>query len=109
MIVPIEVADPEGCHFETVEATVVSGTTYTTLPTSIFRRLGVIPNSVRTFVLADSSRNERSFGRTWMRLNGREDISIVDGRYASVGASRLLCTSGAASRPLVTRRRRRCD
>ncbi len=75
--VRLEVADPEGRQFETVEAMVDSGATYTTLPTSILERLGVVPHSVRRFVLADGSRVERGFGRTWMRLDGSEDISPV--------------------------------
>ena len=77
MTVPLEVADLEGRHFETVEAMVDSGATYTTLPTSIIERLRVVPHSVRRFVLAYDSSVERGFGRTWMRLDGSEDISPV--------------------------------
>ena len=76
-IVQFEVADPEGRHYETVEAMVDSRATYTVLPASVLERLGVVPHSVRRFVLADGSRVERGFGRTWMRLDGREDISPV--------------------------------
>ncbi|MDE3000567.1 MAG: aspartyl protease family protein [Gemmatimonadota bacterium] len=92
-VVPLEVADPEGRQFETVEAMVDSGATYTTLPTSILERLGVVPHSVRRFVLADGSRVERGFGRTWMRLDGSEDISPVvfwdDGVQPLLGAVTL--------------------
>ena len=77
LTVPLQVADPEGRHYETVEAVVDSEVTYTALPGSILERLGVVPHSVRSFVLADGSHVERSFGRTWMRLNGREDVSPV--------------------------------
>ena len=76
-IVQFALADPEGRHFETVEAMVDSGATYTVLPASILERLGVVPHGVRSFVLADYSSVERGFGRTWMRLDGREDISPV--------------------------------
>ncbi len=75
--VPLEVADPEGRHYETVDAIVDSGATYTVLPASTLERLGVVPHSARRFVLADGSRIERGFGRTWMRLDGREDLSPV--------------------------------
>lgn len=92
-VVPLEVADPEGRHFETVEAMVDSGATCTTLPTSFLERLGVVPHGVRTFVLADGSRVERGFGRTWMRLDGSEDISPVvfweDGVQPLLGAVTL--------------------
>ena len=75
--VPIQVADPQGHQYETVEAMVDSGATYTVLPASVLDRLGVVPHSVRSFVLADGSRVERGFGRTWIRLDGQEDISPV--------------------------------
>ena len=91
--VQLEVADPEGRQFETVEAMVDSGATYTTLPTSMLERLGVVPHGVRRFVLADGSRVERGFGRTWMRLDGSEDISPVvfwdDGVQPLLGAVTL--------------------
>ncbi|MCY3818074.1 MAG: aspartyl protease family protein [Gammaproteobacteria bacterium] len=75
--VPIQVADPEGHQYETVEAMVDSGATYTVLPASVLERLGVVPHGVRSFVLADGSRVERGFGRTWIRLEGQEEISPV--------------------------------
>lgn len=75
--VPLQIADPEGRHYETVQAMVDSGATYTVLPGSILERLGVVPHSARSFILADGSRVERGFGRTWMRLDGREDVSPV--------------------------------
>ena len=73
----IEVADPEGHRYETVEAMVDSGATYTVMPASMLERLGVEPHGTRKFVLADGSHIRRGFGRTWMRLDGREDISPV--------------------------------
>lgn len=75
--VPLQVADPEGRRYETVEAMVDSGATCTVLPASMLERLRVVPHSVRSFVLADGSRVERWFGRTWMRLDGREEVSPV--------------------------------
>ena len=75
--VSLEVADPEGRRYETVEAMVDSGATYTVLPASILERLGVEPHSTRRFVLADGSHIRRGFGSTWMRLDGREAISPV--------------------------------
>ena len=92
-VVQLEVADPEGRHFETIDAMVDSGATCTTLPTAILERLSVVPHSVRRFVLADGSRVERGFGRTWMRLDGSEDISPVvfwdDGVQPLLGAVTL--------------------
>ena len=75
--VTLEVADPTGRNFETVEAMVDSGATYTVLPASTLHRLGVEPFSTRRFVLADGSHVTRGFGNTWMRLNDREAVSPV--------------------------------
>ena len=73
--VPLEVADPQGRRNETVDAIVDSGATYTVLPGSILEQLGVTPHGTRRFVLADGSRVERGFGRTWMRLDGQRELS----------------------------------
>ena len=75
--VAIEIGDPHGQRYETVDALVDSGATYTTMPASLLRRLGVTPHSRRTFVLADGGRVQRDFGRTWTRLEGEQDISPV--------------------------------
>lgn len=75
--VTLGIADPQGRRFEEVEAMVDSGAAYTVLPASILTRLGVEQRESRGFVLADGSRVERGFGHTWMRLDGREQISPV--------------------------------
>ena len=75
--VELEIGDPQGQHFEPVDALVDSGATYTTLPESILRKLGVVPLSNANFVLADGSRMERGIGQTWMRLEGEEFIVPV--------------------------------
>ena len=75
--VAIEVGDPDGQRYETVDALVDSGATYTTMPASLLSRLGVSPHSKRTFVLADGTRIERDFGRTWVSLHGEYDVSPV--------------------------------
>ncbi|MCY4102446.1 MAG: aspartyl protease family protein [bacterium] len=75
--VTLGVADPEGRRYEEVEAMVDSGAAYTVLPASILEDLGVAPRDRRSFVLADGRTVERGFGHTWLRLDGREDISPV--------------------------------
>ena len=75
--VMLGVADPQGRRYDEVEALVDSGATYTVLPTSRLEGLGVTPHESRTFVLADGNRVERGFGRTWISLNGRRDVSPV--------------------------------
>ena len=75
--VQLEIGDPEGQRYETVEAMVDSGAAYTFLPPSLLRRLGVVPRSMRQFVLADGSRIERGFSSTWVRMNGESQMSPV--------------------------------
>ena len=75
--VELQVGDPSGSRFENVEAMVDSGATYTVLPASLLDCLGVMPHAVRHFVLADGNRIGRRFGRTWIRLDNREDVSPV--------------------------------
>ena len=75
--VTLEVADPQGRRYEKVEAMVDSGAAYTVLPASLLEGLGVAPHELRTFVLADGTRVERGFGRTWIRLGGKQDVSPV--------------------------------
>ena len=86
--VPLEVADPQGRHYQTVDALVDSGVAYTVLPASFLERVGVVPHSTRRVVLADGSRVERGFSRTWMRLDGREEMSPV--LFYDEGAQPLL-------------------
>ena len=54
-----------------------TGAVYTVLPASVLEGLGVEPRENRGFVLADGHRVERGFGHTWMRLDGKEDMSPV--------------------------------
>ena len=75
--VALEIGDPEGQRYETVEAMVDSGAAYTIMPASLLDRLGVVPHTSRTFILADGSRIRRGFGQTWMRLGEEEGISPV--------------------------------
>ena len=91
--VPLEVADPRSRRYETVAALVDSGATCTALPISMLQRLGVVAHGARRFVLADGRRLELGFGRTWIRLDGREEISPVvfqeDGAQPLLGAVTL--------------------
>ena len=46
--VALEIGDPEGQRYETVESMVDSGAAYTIMPTSLLDRLGVVPHTDRT-------------------------------------------------------------
>jgi predicted aspartyl protease len=75
--VRLDVGDPERKRFEAVEAVVDTDATYTVLPTSLLRRLGVTPHARAPFLLADGSCVELDIGQTWVRLEGREDLTLV--------------------------------
>ena len=75
--VSIEIGDPAGQRYETVEALVDTGATYTTVPAPILARLGVVPHVRDTFLLADGRRVERDIGRAWVRGDGRAELTLV--------------------------------
>jgi clan AA aspartic protease len=84
----VEVGDPQGTRFEKVEALVDTGASYSTLPASLLRRLGVIPHEQVLFLLADGRRLERYVGRTWVRIDGKAEITLVV--FGDEGAEPLL-------------------
>ena len=75
--VEIGIGDLDGLRFESVEAMVDSGASYTMIPTSLLRSLGVAPLSSGSFKLADGSRIELEIGQTWMRVEGELGIAPV--------------------------------
>ncbi|MSQ12764.1 MAG: hypothetical protein EXR47_01215 [Dehalococcoidia bacterium] len=86
--VTIEVGDLQGSRFVSVEALVDTGATYTELPASFLRSLGITPHQRRRFELADCRFVERDMGRCWVRLNGQSDIVPVV--FSEGGAPALL-------------------
>ena len=75
--VTIEIGDPVGQRYERVEALVDTGATYTTVPTPLLERLGVIPHVRDRFVLADGRQVDRDIGRAWVRVDGRVEPTLV--------------------------------
>ena len=75
--VEMEIGDPDGTRFESVEALVDTGATYTTAPASLLRGLGIAPMSVGRFTLADGSQTERQIGQTWIRIGDESYIAPV--------------------------------
>jgi predicted aspartyl protease len=71
---PITVIGPEG--EETVEALVDTGASFTTMPASLLRRLGVTPYRKARLRLANGEVAEWDLGRAQMRINGTEEDSI---------------------------------
>lgn len=73
----IEIGDPNGIRFETVNALVDTGSSYTMLPSSLLDGLGVEPHTTYTFVLADGREIQFPVGRTWVRIGDRSEITLV--------------------------------
>jgi len=74
---PLGVGDPEATRFETVEALVDTGASYTMVPAPLLRRLGVTAHDRVVFFLADGRQIERDVGQTWVRIDGRSVITLV--------------------------------
>ncbi len=74
--VTIEVGDPQ-TGFEPIDAVVDTGASFTMCPRRILERLGVTPHDRMEFILDDGNRIERELGRTWVKINGRQEITIV--------------------------------
>ncbi len=75
--VTIEAGDPQGQRFSPVQALVDTGASYTVLPSSLLHELGVTPHGQRPFLLATGVTVTRNVGRTWVRIDGRVEMTIV--------------------------------
>ena len=75
--VTVEVAAGPDGPFESMEAMVDTGATFTVAPASILHRLGVEPTRRIRFTLADGSRMERDAGWVVIRVDGLESPSPV--------------------------------
>jgi len=75
--VEIEIGDPAGVRWETVEALVDTGATYTTVPASLLERLGVTPHVRDVFEMADGRRVEHDIGQSWIRVGGRSVVTLL--------------------------------
>ena len=72
-----EVGDPQGQRFETVEAMVDTGSTFTVLPSAQLERLGVPIQRSLSFEIADGSELELNVGETLVRLAGQTITTTV--------------------------------
>ena len=86
--VEIEIGDPAGGRWESIEALVDTGATYTTVPASLLERLGVTPHVRDVFEMADGRRVEHDIGRGWVRVSGRAEVTLVV--FGEPGATPLL-------------------
>ena len=89
----IEVGDLSLSRFETVEVLVDTGSTYTMLPTTLLRSLGVTPISARNFVIASGQRIRRDIGQAAIQIGDEVLFNLVvftdDGSPPLLGAFTL--------------------
>jgi len=91
--VAVEIGDAQGQRWETVEALVDTGASYTWAPRDVLARLGVRPQFRREFLTADGRVIERDMAVAMARLNGQALPTLVvfgdEGSLALLGAVTL--------------------
>jgi len=85
---PVEISAGLEGPFEAVDALVDSGATYTLLPGSVLRRLGVQPVDRQRFIVADGRQIERDLGEAIVRIGSRTRSTVVI--FGDEGADALL-------------------
>jgi len=75
--VDLGVGDFDGSNFEPIDALVDTGASYTSIPEDILIRLGVQPEEERNFVLANGQTVSRSLAWIRVRLEGKEQPTLV--------------------------------
>lgn len=73
----MEIGDAHGRRWETLQALVDTGSTFTWIPRDILERLGIQPEFRQEFQTADGRVVEREIAQTRARLDGQERITIV--------------------------------
>ena len=75
--VPIEIGNPRGTRYQPVTALVDTGASYTVIPATILRDLGVTPHNRVAFIMADGSQILRDVGRTWIKIGEKSEITLT--------------------------------
>lgn len=91
--VPIEIGNVEGTRFETVDALVDTGASYSRAPRALLKRLGVHPQERWPFRIADGSVVDYEVGQGLVRLAGRSRFTVLvfgdEGQEPLLGAVTL--------------------
>jgi predicted aspartyl protease len=88
--VRIEVGAFEQNRVEPFDVLVDTGATYTVLPRAFLQELGVVPHTRAPFIVGDGREIELEIGRAWIRIDGRQELSlVVFGDAALLGAFTL--------------------
>lgn len=74
---PLEITGPDAGEFRQVTALVDTGATFTQVPATLLRQLGVQPTETVRFRLADGSTGRRDVGETRVRIEGQIVNTVV--------------------------------
>ena len=78
--VPVLVGNPSSAARETVHALVDTGATFSVMPASMLRRLGIEPTRTRRLRLANGQVEERQTGMAFFEVQGIDgDVMVVFG------------------------------
>ena len=91
--VQIEIGDPARSRWSGVDALVDTGASIASLPGSLLRGLDVQPLIRQRFQFAQGEVRQMDVGQTWIRVGGREVITLVlfndEGTHPLLGALAL--------------------
>ena len=75
--VPVTVGNPDPAARETVDALVDTGSTFSVMPASLLRRLGIEPTWARRLRLANGEVEVRQTGMAFFEVDGMEGAARV--------------------------------
>jgi clan AA aspartic protease len=75
--VTVDVGDQNGRRFVPIEVLVDTGATYTWMPASLLRDLGVTVVDQQEFILANGDSILRDVGQAMLRVDGKERITVI--------------------------------
>ena len=73
----LDVGDPQGTRYESIDAMVDTGATYSSVPKDVLARLGVTPEFRRQLMTADGRVIERDMAETRVRFDGQQRTTMV--------------------------------
>ena len=73
----IEIGDPSGTRFHTLEAMVDTGASYTVVPSSVLTDLGIQPHRRMMFKKPNGAQAQRDVSQTVVRVQGKQGMNMV--------------------------------
>ena len=86
--IQIDIGDPQGERWTSLDALVDTGASVVSAPASVLQDLNIVPLMRQSFRSAHGDVREMETGRTWVRFEGREVMTLVV--FNDEGSSPLL-------------------